>query len=230
MKKITLFVILLTVSVCGSVFAYDVKTHCGLGFYGKGYYTSVTGLYILDNSGNMPAQIVTPHTDYNHFYFGHIDETSSTVLSIGIYEVTKETSPHQSMSHGVYYKTAYADYFSVYINTCDNTYDSIYWTPKYNPHDWMITFKDDKGNIVAQDLLTGEVFDYFYERFFDEGAYFSTVEFTVASSYTNLAWNHRYEIGLSDINATAVPEPSSLMALAFGGAGTAMLVLRRRNK
>ncbi len=239
MKKITLFVILLTVSVFGSVFAYDVNAHCGLGFYGTGYYLNENEGNLSEHLGTFSAvaesdvgtlldeKVATAHTDYVHFSLGILDD-STYMLRCDLVQVT--TLDYSRVPKN-WYVPAYGDYFSVYINKSDNIYKKAVskYEAKYSPYDWVITFKDDNGNIVAQDVLTGEMYDYFYERSFDEGNYFSSIELSVANA-ANPEWLYYYAIGLSDIKANAVPEPSSLLALAFGGAGTALAAYRRKQR
>ncbi|MBO7393651.1 MAG: PEP-CTERM sorting domain-containing protein [Abditibacteriota bacterium] len=229
MKKMIVFVMLLFV-VAEAGFSYDVNPYMWYKKGNKGFYSYAYDgrFYAFGDYSGMPQQIFSPHTDYSKFYVGIVESNKSDVLYFSLVEQLKDYSvPRTAVPDKI--RTAYGDYFSAYINTSDYTYAAPYENGRteYNPHDWLITFKDDKGNIVAQDMLTGEVSDYFYERSFGDDNYFSTVEFTVANSIRN-DYGYNYLLGISDISINAVPEPSSLLALAFGGVGTAMLVLRRR--
>ena len=231
MKRIIIFVILLTLLICGSIFAYSVNAFASL--YEKGYYLRaltmiepLTDGYYRDE---IPDQIATPHFGCDYVYVGS-DYSSSAKACFDLQEVMYDFNPEWPRVPKDWNRLAYGDYFSAYINTSAYTYSSYIYpnTIDYNPHDWLITFKDDKGNIVAQDLLTGELSDYFYERSFDDGNYFSFVEFSATNSQHKPEMFHGYLIGISGITVNAVPEPSSLLALAFGGAGTAIFAIRRR--
>ncbi len=244
MKKILFVLVVFVLTMCsGFVYAYEAEAYKSMAFDGPGYYLAY-GIFGGDkeisainrptqstvDSGYHDAQISVPHTDFDHFSLGVIDSLviSDHILCYGLVEVLVNPLDYPRVPKN-WYVPAYGDYFSAYINKTDNMYtlDRLRNSSKSGSHDWVITFKDDKGNIVAQDVLTGEMYDYFYERSFNEGNYFSSIELSVANA-ANPEWRYYYAIGLSDIKATAVPEPSSLLALAFGGAGTALAIRKRK--
>ena len=246
MKKILFVLVVFVLTMCsGFVSAYEAEVYKRLGADAPGYYlnSNVAGDNIFrfdyrvkqsDLGTRYDAEIATPHTDYDHFQIGLLDTRNIDryilCCELLFARVDPMAGPRVPKN---WYELAYGDYFSAYINKTDNVYclNANRYKAEYSPYDWVITFKDDKGNIVAQDVLTGEMYDYFYERSFDEGNYYSSIEFSVTDTIdTDYNYTFYYTIGLSDIRATAVPEPSSLLALAFGGAGTALAAYRRKQR
>ncbi len=128
------------------------------------------------------------------------------------------------------------DYFSAYIGRSDYGY-YIRRQYAYDPQNWTISYYSSSLDLLYTDVISADetpLLGYFYEFSIPEGGEcFSYISFTpkgTAIVNKTADMGYGYAISVDEMTFHAVPEPSSLLALAFGGAGTALAIRKRKQR